>query len=204
LTNVSPAQRRIYQAAMRLFTEKGVTQLTISDLAQEAGVARGTVYSHVKSTEHLFEQVASQLSMEMHQRVSLSFVDIEDPAQRLANGVRAFIRRVHEEPQWGAFLGRFAMSNASLREMFYSQVAVDLLKGLSSKRYHFRQEQLASVISMVAGSTLGAMLLVREGIKTWRDAGSETAELLLLALGISPAEAMGLAAVELPPLPELD
>ncbi len=189
---------------MRLFTEKGVTQLTISDLAQEAGVARGTVYSHVKSTEHLFEQVASQLSMEMHQRVSLSFVDIEDPAQRLANGVRAFIRRVHEEPQWGAFLGRFAMSNASLREMFYSQVAVDLLKGLSSKRYHFRQEQLASVISMVAGSTLGAMLLVREGIKTWRDAGSETAELLLLALGISPAEAMGLAAVELPPLPELD
>jgi hypothetical protein len=48
------------------------------------------------------------------------------------------------------------------------------------------------------------MLLVREGIKTWRDAGSETAELLLLALGISPAEAMGLAAVELPPLPELD
>jgi AcrR family transcriptional regulator len=204
LTNVSPAQRRIYQAAMRLFTEKGVTQLSISDLAQEAGVARGTVYSHVKSTEHLFEQVASQLSMEMHQRVSLSFVDVEDPAQRLANGVRAFIRRVHEEPQWGAFLGRFAMSNASLREMFYSQVAVDLLKGLSSKRYRFRQEQLASVISMVAGSTLGAMLLVREGIKTWRDAGSETAELLLLALGISPAEAMGLAAVELPPLPELD
>src|SRR3989344_8144489 len=125
---------------MRLFTEKGVTQLTISDLAQEAGVARGTVYSHVKSTEHLFEQGARQLSMEMHQRVSLSFVDIEDPAQRLANGVRALDRRVHEEPQWGAFLGRFAMSNASLREMFYSQVAVDLLTGLSSKRYHFRQE----------------------------------------------------------------
>lgn len=204
MAQLNPAQRRIHKAAMRLFAEKGVTQLNISDLAQEAGVARGTIYNNVETMERLFEQVASQLSMEMHQRISKSFVGLDDPAERLANGIRFFIRRTHEEPQWGAFLNRFALSNASLREMFYSQATADLLTGFRSERYRFRQEQLATVISLIAGATLGSMFLVIEGIKTWRDAGSETAELVLRALGIPEEEARKLATTELPPLPAPD
>ncbi|WP_413795176.1 MULTISPECIES: TetR/AcrR family transcriptional regulator [unclassified Pseudomonas] len=204
MAQLNPAQRRIQQAALRLFAEKGVTQLNISDLAQEAGVARGTIYNNVETMELLFEQVASQLSMEMHERISKSFVNLEDPAERLANGIRFFIRRTHEEPQWGAFLNRFALSNASLREMFYSQATSDVLMGLHKERYRFRQEQLATVISLIASATLGSMFLVIEGIKTWRDAGSHTAELVLRALGIPEEEARQLATAELPPLPAQD
>ncbi|WP_121495710.1 TetR/AcrR family transcriptional regulator [Pseudomonas aeruginosa] len=201
---LNPVQRRIHQAALRLFAEKGVSQVNISDLAQEAGVARGTIYNNVQNIEQLFRQVASQLSKEMHLRVSKSFADLQDPAERLANGIRFFIRRTHEEPQWGAFLNRFAMSDAALREMFYSQATTDLLSGLQGGRYRFRQEQLVAVISLVASATLGAMFLVIEGLKTWREAGSDTAELVLRSLGIDEAEARRLATTDLPPLPSLD
>lgn len=204
LTQLSTAQRRIHQAALRLFAEKGATQLNVSDLAQEAGVARGTIYNNVENMEQLFQQVACQLSKEMHQRVSNSFADVEDPAERLANGIRFFVRRTHEEPHWGAFLSRFALSDASLREMFYSQATADVLKGLSTGRYRFPQSHLVSVISLIASSTLGSMLLVLEGIRTWRDAGSETAELTLRALGLPEEEARRLATLELPPLPAQD
>lgn len=204
LTKLNPAQRRIHTAAIRLFAEKGATQVNVSELAQEAGVARGTIYNNVENMEQLFQQVASQLSKEMHQRISNSFVDLEDPAERLANGIRFFVRRTHEEPHWGAFLNRFALSDASLREMFYSQATADVLKGLSIGRYRFPQSYLACVISLIASSTLGSMLLVLEGIKTWRDAGSETAELVLRALGVLEDEARRLATTELPPLPALD
>jgi AcrR family transcriptional regulator len=201
---LNPVQRRIHQAALRLFAEKGVSQVNISDLAQEAGVARGTIYNNVDSIEQLFQQVASQLSKEMHQRVSRSFAGVEDPAQRLANGIRFFVRRTHEEPQWGIFLSRFAMSDASLREMFYSQATLDLMNGLQSGRYQFRQEQMVSVISLLSGSTLAAMFLVIEGLKTWREAGSDVAELILRALGLPDQEARSLATTDLPPLPPLD
>lgn len=204
MTRFNQAQRRIHKAALRLFAEKGVMQLNISDLAEEAGVARGTIYNNVETMEQLFEQVASQLSSEMHQRIAISFASVEDPAERLSKGVRQFIRRAHDEPHWGEFLNRFAMSNASMREMFYSQVTVDLLQGLKIGRYQIRQESLASVISLIAGSTLGAMFMVREGIKTWRDAGSETVELLLRALGVPAEEALKLARLDLPPLPAVD
>ena len=57
---------------------------------------------------------------------------------------------------------------------------------------------------MIAGSVQAAMMLVLEGHKTWRDAGADTAELLLKALGIDAIEARALSATELPPLPMVD
>ncbi|MBC9249747.1 TetR family transcriptional regulator [Pseudomonas alcaligenes] len=204
MTRLNQAQRRIHKAALRLFAEKGVTQLNISDLAEEAGVARGTIYNNVETMDQLFGQVASQLSGEMHQRIAASFATVEDPAERLSKGMRHFIRRTHEEPHWGTFLNRFAMSNAAMRELLYSQVTVDLLQGLKIGRYQIRQENLTSVISLIASATLGAMFLVLEGIKTWREAGSETVELVLRALGIPAEEAHRLAGLDLPPLPAVD
>nr|WP_218169416.1 TetR/AcrR family transcriptional regulator [Pseudomonas gingeri] len=198
---MNPVQRRIHQAALRLFAEKGISQVNISDLAQEAGVARGTIYNNVETMDKLFEQVASQLSADMHQRVKKSIDSLEDPAQRLANGIRLFIRRTHEEPHWGAFMSRFALSNLALREMFSSQAVPDLIHGLGIGRYQFRQEQMVTIISFIASSVLGSMFLVLEGLKTWRDAGTDTAELILRALGVSIEDARVLATVELPPLP---
>ncbi|BBP77912.1 TetR/AcrR family transcriptional regulator [Pseudomonas gingeri NCPPB 3146 = LMG 5327] len=201
MESLNPVQRRIHQAALRLFAEKGISQVNISDLAQEAGVARGTIYNNVETMDKLFEQVASQLSADMHQRVKKSIDSLEDPAQRLANGIRLFIRRTHEEPHWGAFMSRFALSNLALREMFSSQAVPDLIHGLGIGRYHFRQEQMVTIISFIASSVLGSMFLVLEGLKTWRDAGTDTAELILRALGVSIEDARVLATVELPPLP---
>ncbi|MEZ5501348.1 MAG: hypothetical protein R3E50_01360 [Halioglobus sp.] len=48
---------------------------------------------------------------------------------------------------------------------------------------------------------LGACLLVQEGYRGWREAGSESAQLILRALGIAPEEARELANTELPELP---
>jgi len=53
---------------------------------------------------------------------------------------------------------------------------------------------------MIGGSVLTAITLVQEGHRTWRDAGSDIAELALRALGLSKDEAKQLATVELPPL----
>jgi len=53
---------------------------------------------------------------------------------------------------------------------------------------------------MMAGSVLASALLVLDGYRGWREAGSETAELLLRALGIAGNDARALATSELPEL----
>lgn len=197
---MTPAQRRIHAAALKLFADKGVGEVNISDLAEAAGVARGTIYNNLQSIESLFNEVASELSSEMNERVMRSSPLEMDPAERLANGVRYYIRRAHEEPSWGKFLTRYAISSQSLRSLWAGPAVRDLADGLQKNRYDFQQEQITSVIGLISGSVLVAITLVLEGHKTWREAGSDTAELLLRALGLEKDEASTIAQMELPAL----
>ena len=57
------------------------------------------------------------------------------------------------------------------------------------------------MVGLLAGGTLAAMLPVLDGHTTWRDSGTDTVELLLLALGVDRAQARAIATMELPPLP---
>ena len=200
---MSTAETRIHDAALRIFAERGVTQLTVRELAEEAGIARGTVYNNLGSTDALFEEVAAGLSDEMLRRIVSSFAEIDDPAHRLANGIRFFVRRAHEEPVWGRFIIRYTFSNDSLRAIWGGAPAGDLRRGQEQKRYSIDPDQVQSALGMILGSTLSAMMLVVEGHKTWRASGADAAELVLRALGVAPREAREIANLELPPLPKL-
>lgn len=198
---LDPVQRRIHDAAIRLYAQRGSDRLNVSDLAEAAGVARGTIYNNVGSVDSLFEEIAGQLSAEMHERIRLSFGTTTDPALRLATGVRLFLRHAHEAPHWARFMCRFGQTTAQLREVWQGQPMKDLEAGIARGRYTIAREQLTTATAMLAGSVLGACLIVLEGYRGWREAGSETAELILRALGVAPEEARGLACADLPDLP---
>ena len=194
---LSQPLRRIHAAAMKLFAERGVTRVSISELAAAAGMARGTIYSHVSDVDTLFEDVAAQLAREMSHRVASGFDEISDPAQRLAIGVRQYIRRAHEEPQWGRFMSRFGLSHALMQAVLSSEPLADLAAGVESGRYRITGEQLPAMVCVLAGGTLAAMVTVLDGRATWRDVGSDTAELMLIGLGLSREEAREIARSEL-------
>jgi AcrR family transcriptional regulator len=194
---LSPTLKRIHAAAMKLFAEQGVTRVNVSELAAAAGMARGTIYSHVADVDALFEDVAAQLAREMSHRVASTFGEITDPARRLAIGVRQYIRRAHEEPQWGRFMSRFGLSHALMQAVLTSEPLADLNAGVESGRYRITREQLPAMVCVLAGGTLAAMATVLEGRATWRDVGSNTAELMLVALGVPRVEAREIARADL-------
>lgn len=201
--SISPGLRRIQAAALRLFAETGSTHLNVSDLAQAAGVARGTIYNNLPSTDGLFEQIAGQLSSEMSQRILAMLAPDDDPALRLAYGIRCFLRRAHDEPDWGRFLCRFALNNTTLLAVWNGPAMADLHNGFERGRFKIQATQVPSMIALIGGTVLGAMFLVLEGHKSWREAGADAVELTLRGMGIDADEARALAALPLPPLPPL-
>lgn len=201
MSPLTPAQRRLHKAALQLFAERGVSQINVGELAQAAGVARGTVYNNLTDIDGLFTAVATQLNSEMSERIAVGVRELADPAHRLANGIRFFARRAHEEPHWGRFICRFALNSALLQDIWTGQPAKDLLEGLELGRFHFQREQLISVFALLAGAILGSIFLVLEGQKTWREAGSDAAEFFLVAIGVPRDEAKVLACHDLPALP---
>jgi AcrR family transcriptional regulator len=202
MKSLAPAQVRIYEAAVRFFAERGTTHASVTELAQAAGLARGTIYNNVANLDSLFEEVATALGDEMHARILASFESMDDQARRLACGIRFFVRRGHEEPHWGRFIVRFAFTTSTMRSMLSGPPMRDLSDGLARGRYRFRPEQTPSILAIVGSVTLAAMWLVLDGEKTWREAGSDAAEVMLRAIGVDADEARAIAQADLPPLPE--
>lgn len=197
---MSSALERIYAAALKIFVERGFGEISVSELADATGVSRGTIYNNLNSTQSLFDDIATELGAEMNERILRSAAPDADPVGRLADGIRLYIRRAHEEPLWGRFYVRYGLTSALLRELWTGPPMRDLQRGIAESRYDLRGIQPMTALSMIAGSVLGSMLLVLDGHKTWREAGTETAELLLRALGLPPDEARTLASKELAPL----
>jgi len=197
---LSGARARIYRAALRLFAESGGSEITVSDLADAAGIARGTIYNNIAEPDNLFGEVAIALSHEMLLRTEATMQGFTDPAERIATGARLFIRRAAEEQDWGRFLVRFSHSHAVLQEAMRDPPARDIKQAVKSGRFKIGADKIPALLSMLAGATIAAMNAVISGNQTWRDAGSGTAELLLRAGGIAPTEARRIAQRELPPL----
>ena len=197
---MNSTQVRLRDAAMRLFAERGVAQVSIRDLAEAAGVARGTIYNNFPSVETLFEAIATQLTSAMQERIEQTAQGVDDPARRLSNGVRLFIRQAHEEPSWGRFVVRFGASTPTLRELLNGALAKDLAAGMQSGRFSLRPGQVESAVAVLSGGVLAAMSMVLEGHRTWRDSGADTAEFVLRAVGVDPKEARELASGDLPPM----
>lgn len=194
------SRKRIHQAALQLFAVRGTSDISISDLAEAAGVARGTIYNNLDRPEDLFGQVATDLAREMYARSVASMSGISDPATRLAMGIRMFARRTHEEPLWGRFIVRFSFSDSILGQMLGEPPSVDASRGVESGRYKLDPTFLPAMVGMIGAAGLSAMRLVLDGTLTWRDAGSQTAEMVLRAFGIPAREAREIATLPLPPL----
>lgn len=201
---MSATEQRINEAAMRLFAERGSHDLTMSDLASEARVARGTLYRNVDSVEALYSKVVEELSTEMHARVGvvLDASGLTDPAERFATGLRMLIRHAHENPTLGRFITRFGLADETLHGLLTGQPKQDLAAGIDTGRYTVPRSMELSIASLMLGSAISAMRMVLDGHQGWREAGSTAAELILRALGIAPEEARALSTTELPTLTE--
>ena len=127
----SPARRRIHDAAMRLFTERGSSRISVTELADEAGVSRGTVYAHIGSRQDLFGEIAAEMANEMTGRVLQSFGSEEDPVARLALGIRWYVKQAHDDPAWSRFVTRFAFSTSAMKSMWSGPIARDIVAGAS-------------------------------------------------------------------------
>ncbi len=197
---MTPARRRLHDAALRLFAQRGGSEVSVSELAAAAGIARGTVYNNIDSLDEFFEEVSRDLALEMRERMLASFQGVRDPAQRLADGQRFFVRRAHEEPGWGRFVARFGPVDPTVQAMWAGPSMDDVRSGIRHGRFSLREDLEAGAMALVNGTTITAMWTVLDGHATWRDVGSSTAELVLRGLGLDWQEARVLACRPLPPL----
>ncbi|MCB1395285.1 MAG: TetR/AcrR family transcriptional regulator [Rhodobacter sp.] len=197
---MNPATLRIHQSAMRIFAENGGLTIAVSDLAREAGLARGTIYNNLADPSELLASVCDTVSNEYRASMLAACAAMTDPAEKIAAVIRLTVRRVHDEPHWGKFLARYAMMEPKLGSFWAEMPAQELRRGIASGRFAVHRDQVASITATAGGGTFGAMTLVLDGHRTWRQAGGDAAEIILRGVGIATDEAREIVQRELEPL----
>ena len=66
-----PKARRVLEAALELFLEKGYDQVSTEMIAQTAGVSKATVYAYFPSKEELFSEVVLGRCAELATRIGI-------------------------------------------------------------------------------------------------------------------------------------
>lgn len=198
LNKTSRTKAAIYTAALQLFAETGANRLGVSELAEAAGVSRGTIYNNLDTPSIGLTDVSPILAEELTELLEASFEGVADPAHRIAIMINAIIRRAHFEPVWADFVLRFAVVDHELQRFWSTLPVVELRRGLDSGQFSFEPSEMLSVTSVMGGSTLIGVLDVRRGVNGWCDSGAAITGLVLRSIGVSKAKAARYAALPLP------
>lgn len=98
------ARQRIVDATARCVDRHGVTKTTLSDVANELGVTRQTVYRHFDRISDIIGEVAAQGAESFVDRLIAHLQGISDPAEAVVEGMVFCVRTIPTEPRLSLLL----------------------------------------------------------------------------------------------------
>jgi AcrR family transcriptional regulator len=90
----------ILDAATSLFSEHGFNDADTQALAERLGVGKGTLYRCFASKRELFLAAVDRAMRQLRERLQRSTEEVEDPLDRVANGVRTYLDFFAEHPEF--------------------------------------------------------------------------------------------------------
>src|SRR3954471_4458025 len=84
----------ILRAAIRVFAHNGYFNSKVADIAQEAGVADGTVYLYFKSKEEILHSIFDRSMEEAITAGRQEIAEIQDPREKLRRIARLHLERL--------------------------------------------------------------------------------------------------------------
>ena len=191
---------QLVQAAIRVFTARGMAAATMQELAAAAGMTTGTVYNHFKTKEEVARAVAMLLADTLCRRIGDSQQGIAEGAQRMAIGNQRYIWLAEQSPAWTLMMMDVAATAPELLLEIRHYVLADLRLGVKQKAFRIPSE--AAAMDLINGTISQAMRSVALGMAP-RHHGREVATCVLRGLGMDAAAAKEVAHRPLPPFPPM-
>ena len=91
-------RRELLEAAVSVFSEKGIASASVDDIVRAAGVAKGTFYLYFATKDDAIDAVAEWMVETVAERIQVVAADDErSPVERLL-AFGASVRQVGDEP----------------------------------------------------------------------------------------------------------
>src|SRR5579863_7168006 len=87
-------REKLYQAAMKLFAERGFFETTTEEITEAADVGQGTFFNYFPTKQH----VLTVLSEKQVEKVMAARQEVEDGSASMHDVLNRLIHRIAEEP----------------------------------------------------------------------------------------------------------
>lgn len=94
----------IIDAAIEVFSRNGFQNSTISEIAQKADVAEGTIYQYFKSKEDLFFSIPIEKTKEFYNELELHLQGINGAENKIRKFVWYYLYHLQENPEYARAL----------------------------------------------------------------------------------------------------
>ncbi len=195
----SRTRTQLLDAATRMYSRGDSSEVSLAGLAEEANMANGTVYNYFRSREEVMEATGVELADRFSDKIAAAYAKLDNGAQRVAIGMRWFVRHAQEDPVWGRAVSQIFGTAKAMKSILANYIRTDLRLGKKQGHFTYDDEHvaldlcLATVIAAVRTSTEGPFI---------SEHPEKCAEMVLRALGASPSQSKRFAHMALPNLGE--
>jgi AcrR family transcriptional regulator len=188
---------QLLDAATRMYSRGDSSEVSLAGLAEEANLANGTVYNYFRTREEVREATGVDLADRFSDKVAAAYAKLDNGAQRVAIGMRWFVRHAEEDPIWGRAVSRISGTAKAMKSILANYIRTDLRLGKRQGHFTYDDENvaldlcLATVLAAVRASTEGPFII---------DHPEKCAEMVLRALGVSHGQSKRFAHMALPNL----
>lgn len=88
---IEQRHEEIFKAASRIFISRGYHRATVREIAEEAGLSLGSLYSYIRTKEDILYLVFDKLTTTLRENIRKAIAGIEDPVEQMRAALRADI-----------------------------------------------------------------------------------------------------------------
>jgi AcrR family transcriptional regulator len=146
---------RLLSSTLQLVAAQGASSTSIDDVIAAAGVSRGTFYKYFPSPQALVQELAVKMAADLVCLADPIVRERDDPAERVACGIRLVCRLALHDPVAAAFLVQLGWPDTQGPNLLLDFVRRDIEEGMRCGR--FRPMPMSLALNMVSGAVIGAI-----------------------------------------------
>ncbi len=97
----------ILEEALRLFSEKGIKETTIRDIARAVGITEGAIYRHFESKDQIVYELFERYSGKLYEAISRAIEKHKDREERFRAVVSTFLDFAFKNPDAFRYMNIF-------------------------------------------------------------------------------------------------
>ncbi len=185
----------LLRACADLLFEQPIDAITINEIVQRAGVAKGSFYNHFPDKEALASTVSEAILTEVESRVRKSNENVTDPAYRMVRGMCTHMQFAVSDPHRTTVMLRGHDWISAGVHQLHDSVRQDVSDGIAAGRFAPRCDEVG-VLQIIGTGYFCTIKVVDERLSAEQanDLATRAFSLILCGFGLEEEEAVRIVA----------